>query len=912
MTVDIFSKSGIEADDLNLKARKAIQAFRALQPTLSAYARILTGKPNIRVEIAARDNGSTDGERIFFRPPIALGDSTPHVRRDCDKRGEDKTLVCPACAIREDVLVTIYHEIAHICYDSFHHTTEADKKHAIEFAIREAKGKWAKQIATRIHTAPPYKTRDYINLASLVNEYLPFLVNCLEDARVNAELFKARKGTKYMFEANTEKIFRDGVEQKDPDGNIVTILWKDYKLNPQVMIGCFCKASGYDYSNWFHPKVIKALDDPQLTEIIDKIHSIYSATGIYYLSFEVLARLRELGFCGTPQDPDPEPEPEEEPEDDEERSPDSDDVSPEPEPRSGDESGDDGDASDSESSESGPREAESGNDESSTETESDSEGQSSGDDSEKRENDSESDESDSSSGDGGETDSTGPSEGDVSESNSDEQDSSADGEQASKSDDDFGEDSSNPSEEGESDINADQDGVSPESGESGDEDADDATPGTGSDAGSPSSGSVPDETASDDESDSAEGSEADPSEVSDSTSGSSGSNPEPNLHEDESESADSERKKDLHEEEDEPIDTGADDGYGGTQVEGEVDDTPDMGTPEDVEEVLHKWGDHEEKPKTISQQDEQDAVDRGIVQGIYFTTPSRKIYTVREHFYGKPIIIGGVNTSMGWGQSYRSLKRVGIEEDFEPPETILQPALLKARIAFSDNRRGREQRNKKSGKVNAKVLGKRAHFKDPRLFQKKIVPGKKDYFVLIGVDISFSTVGQNIMIEKQCVLAQAELLNRLGIPFCIYAHTGYPYDPSNSKLGMAVEIYIVKEPDEIWTTEVKDRFRKIGPVAANLDGHTLEYYRKTIEKVRATDKIILYYTDGKMPAENHNEELTILQREILICKQKNITLLGVGIRTDSPIRHGLDTVQVNDVSEIKKVVSHLEKRLLAK
>jgi hypothetical protein len=74
--------------------------------------------------------------------------------------------------------------------------------------------------------------------------------------------------------------------------------------------------------------------------------------------------------------------------------------------------------------------------------------------------------------------------------------------------------------------------------------------------------------------------------------------------------------------------------------------------------------------------------------------------------------------------------------------------------------------------------------------------------------------------------------------------------------------------------------------------------------------VILYYSDGKMPLENYYEELEILQREIATCKQRGITLLGVGIRTDSPQSHGLDTVEVNDSSDIGRVVNHLEKVLV--
>jgi hypothetical protein len=108
-----------------------------------------------------------------------------------------------------------------------------------------------------------------------------------------------------------------------------------------------------------------------------------------------------------------------------------------------------------------------------------------------------------------------------------------------------------------------------------------------------------------------------------------------------------------------------------------------------------------------------------------------------------------------------------------------------------------------------------------------------------------------------------------------------------------------------------NRLSAIGPSAANLDGHALEYLRKRADESDATDKIILYYSDGKMPQENFTEELEVLQREIKMCRQKNYTLLGVGIRTDSPARHGLDTVEVHEDSDLVKVVQHLGKRLAA-
>src|SRR3954447_3339725 len=91
------------------QARRAVKVFRTMQPSLSAFARVLTKKQNARVEMASRDNGSTDGTRIFYRPPMELGDLREHERRLCDKRDERKRLLCDACRIREDVLVVIYH-----------------------------------------------------------------------------------------------------------------------------------------------------------------------------------------------------------------------------------------------------------------------------------------------------------------------------------------------------------------------------------------------------------------------------------------------------------------------------------------------------------------------------------------------------------------------------------------------------------------------------------------------------------------------------------------------------------------------------------------------------------------------------------------------------------------------------------
>ena len=151
----------------------------------------------------------------------------------------------------------------------------------------------------------------------------------------------------------------------------------------------------------------------------------------------------------------------------------------------------------------------------------------------------------------------------------------------------------------------------------------------------------------------------------------------------------------------------------------------------------------------------------------------------------------------------------------------------------------------------------------------------------------------------------------MGNDIAVYAHTANPtsvYGSWGSELWL--DMYEIKSFDQPWNDRTQQALKDICANSENLDGHGVEYYRKTIERHPATDKIILYYTDGKMPAANHDEELEILQREIRYCQQHKITLLGVGIRTDSPRRHGLDTVEVNDDSDTPKVVRHLQSALL--
>lgn len=938
------------------RARRAVKAFRAMQPTLTSYAKIMTKRSDVRVELATSSTPATDDKKIYYRPPIELGDNLQHDRPKCDKRDENLQQICPACAAREKVLINIYHEIGHIAKGTFQEPTAGEVAQALEAAIAESGSAYAEKVKARFDAAPSYVKRHLTGISGLVNEYLPFLLNALEDARVDREMYKARKGLKSMFDADVWRAFEKGVEHAD--GELHS--WRDSPQNSQVMVGAYCLAAGYDVTGWFIPPVEEALRDEKLVDLLRKIETVRSISGSYQLAFSVLMRLRELGFCGTPNDPDPEPQRQDqggdEPQENQEPEEGDDDGSQE-----ADSGGTGQGSSDQSSEDSGDEQGEGSGDREPEE----GEGSQRGDDGSRPDDHQEGPEEEEVDGtsEGSNDEADGSEVGDDSEAGSESGDESSDdassegdeGQQSDPTQDDSSESRSDDStgEEGESDE-ADSDtgsgatqegdgdepssGTEPEGGsdhDSGDMEGEGGGT-SGSDEGAGEAGAEESEPDSGDESgdvrdssDQAESSEGDNEGV---PSEHDGMDAQPDGKPDSGAEGNTDRDErdvqgDLDEGETpepdtsadagEPVDLGADQGLGGVQIiEDEKYDHIPMGEPDDLKDLMHLvHPEPEHRPTTIEEEANEEAVDRAIIQGLYFETPSRNIYGVREHFYDAPVIESGVNMSRSW-ERYRDMPlservRRGMEVDLEPSESILGPALLRARIAFADNKRGEHLRHRKAGKVDSRVLGKRASLGDDRLFKKKILPGKKDYFVLIGMDVSGSTNGVNIALEKKAVMAQATLLDRMGIPFAIFAHTGDHHDPfSGRAYGLDLDIYHVKDVGDPWDSKVRSHLEDIGPSACNLDGHTLEFYRKQLDAHSASNKIILYYTDGKMPAENHDEELEILQREIRYCRAKNYTLLGIGIRTDSPVRHGLDTVQVDEDADLSKVIEHLEKRLV--
>lgn len=757
----------------------------------------------------------------------------------------------------------LYHEIAHIAFDSFQPVNEKDKIAVLKKALAAAgeeddESTRAGKIARRIDVAPKMVTSSYIGLASLISPHLPNLVNCMEDWRVNAAMGDARPGTIAAFEARAKRIFERGILL--PDGGRSD--WIDLPENSQVTVGLMLALAGYDSYLVLADDVVECLQSDEIDALVTRVRAnARSAASIYGYAVEALEILRKFGFClheDDPNDDEPEPQPEKA----------ADDAEPGEKPESDPDSSAD-ESEPSEGGEPGDQDDEPG-------------------DSEGTKSDDGADGESSSTDDDANKDSTGSSDSeDDGDEDSDDTSGDSDGDDGDKFDNDAEADDSRTKgggEPGEEPDDADQDDASDndESGETADPSSDAADAGDG-DLGEPAEPDYDDTDPSDDsadvEDDSGDGerSEAgDPSGMS-GVGGEEGAATEPDA-------APSEPDPNLQ--------RGDADQAAAALAHFLGHDRPHMIVTDEDDEPMPENMDPSTPIEMNGDEEGVAELTRAVSQGEHFDRPSSEITQVV------------VFESRKWDtESYFNTYDPSVQE---APESVLGPGLLRMRVAFADNSKSKKVTNLKSGKVNGRTLGRRAAVGDERLFHKRDLPGKKDYFVVVGLDISGSTASGAIHTIKAAAYAQAQLLHRAGIDFAVYAHTG---DYSTTGVGIDLVIHEIKGPEDAWDVAAQRRLGQLLPTAANLDGHTLEFYRKVCDRSRATEKVILYYTDGAMPAENYQEELEILLAEIQLCTRKGYTLMAVGVGNEEPIQYGFDTARLDTLDDIPNVVRHLERRL---
>lgn len=342
----------------------------------------------------------------------------------------------------------------------------------------------------------------------------------------------------------------------------------------------------------------------------------------------------------------------------------------------------------------------------------------------------------------------------------------------------------------------------------------------------------------------------------------------------------------------------------------------------------HNHDEDEEVTATLGPKSDVDnaAIDKAIIQNAHFDNPTATVYDIRVFTWPKDD-----RRCEGWEPYYENENltlRIGDKDhrgndawdQLRTSEEILQPTLFEMRRVFSDNRRSRYDRNQKRGKLDARALGRRAWkaTEDPRLFKKMERPGKRSYAVVMAGDASSSAANGAIVVEKQAMLAQAELCHRMGVDFEVWFHTADEYEgpllpPDFNKSrddAWTQDMYQVKGWNTPWNDQAREGLAWMHPVYTNLDGHNLEFLRKRLMVSQATTKILLYYTDGQMPAANRLDEIETLKREVDNYQRAGIIMLGVGVGTSSPIKWGMDTVRIDNKGDVGKVIKHLERRLI--
>lgn len=408
--------------------------------------------------------------------------------------------------------------------------------------------------------------------------------------------------------------------------------------------------------------------------------------------------------------------------------------------------------------------------------------------------------------------------------------------------------------------------------------------------------------------------------------------PEPQPEEDEKPGGGAAEKEDDEEDEEKDDDAS---GGGSTEDEDEEDeeDNDDAGAGDDEEdddeddglsledlaELLRTFMGHEADGSITRPQDEAGDLDylkAAELQGSIFGDSSPNVYTLNLHVYGKPIFMpGGENRSekLGWNPRLRHHAQEW-DEDLGPmPLGALNNAVVKARQVFGANRAIGLTKGLRSGFVDSGRLAQVAAGKD-NVFGRRVFPDERDYFAVIGLDISGSTADPDTFpIIRQLAGAMNNLFSRTGVKFATYAHTGYQHEEwgtSGSSL-IDVDIFQIKSPTEPWGTMQKRALADLTWAAQNLDGHTLEFYRKVAEDQRQKVKLVFYLTDGAMPAENRAEEIVVLRKNVLLCRQAGIHLIGLGLGTDSPKEFGMDTIIFESAADLPRVMTEIGLRLRA-
>jgi hypothetical protein len=936
--------------------RQTAQEFAAMRPMLESFARVVTKRPTLRVRLTW-DKSWTDNQDIYVRPPLALGKAGSHQTNFCDQRtsyGESK---CRRCAINDLVMSRMVHEISHVAHNTFEPAKDADIMSAIRRMI--STGRVDQATGEKLREAL-MRSPDWMTVAAVSSPFLPAIVNIMEDVRVDLMMGKVRPGSARVRRADIIRRQESGGEMiEDEEGDKTWMPFTSQPLNTQLVVAFYNAVLDSLVPTAYSEPVVEAIENPTMQEFIRSLDGgMKTVRDAFHASQDFLTLAQELGFfpeqdSEDEDDEDGEPQPQPEPQDKGDDEPD-DSAGPgeqteikfddEPDDSSDENSDEDSGDNDGQEESDSDSDSDGGQSEGESEEESDGEDEESGSSggAEQEDDEPNSDEGDDAEGGQGSDQSDECEDGD----DADEGSGQGDSEEADEDSDSGGPGGTGEESEGEGEESdsSDGDGGSPQDGsedgdddssssatpDTGDGDGEEEAPDGGSGSGGTGSGESEGEGDSDGDSDGEASGESAGESSEESDDDASGSAEQGSGDDDDSPWGDDEDdyfdRENLDEKGDEPLDR-----------QPQQIDPREYGTPEDLEKGFEQFAHQATASKdTVSPEqiktleEEMGTADSQIMA---FDVVRRDVTGLLVSRPGQHALdANGRDAALAWTHDYEPYRSIagysnaqlGIEGAFEPSIADISRFIGAVRPIFDFNKRSSQVRNRKAGDIAGGMLARRVPFGDPRVFQRKQRPAKREYAVGMGIDLSASTTGINLLLLKQCALVMADAMNALpGVKFAVWGHSAQwqwrqwqgrgsrrqPVMTYDTKL--VANMYECKPFNEPWSSRAREAVSTLGPDSENLDGHTLEFYRKEMQKIRATDKVFFYFTDGRMPQANYNEELDILTDNIELCKAAGIHLVGVGINTDSPSAYGLDTVVVSGPQDVHLVSEKLRERLLS-
>ena len=252
--------------------------------------------------------------------------------------------------------------------------------------------------------------------------------------------------------------------------------------------------------------------------------------------------------------------------------------------------------------------------------------------------------------------------------------------------------------------------------------------------------------------------------------------------------------------------------------------------------------------------------------------------------------------------------------------SVVNRTVSNLRRTLQANDRSRLEVNLKRGpKLNGRALHRVATGGED-IFAKRSLPKKLDYHFVIMLDCSGSTYGRKMTRIRETGMALGDILKRANIPFEMYGHTAnYMNARGGSAASDAAEVFggrsqldlvigHIKGPREHWNEQTRDVLRRLDTASANLDGHAMQFARLKAEQSGAKEAVVVYLSDGEMPAENYSEEKEVLIAECAhIKKTRGLTAIGLGIECDSPTQYGLETLQIDEQADLVKIGPFISK-----